>query len=88
MSKLQPDDLEMVVRMLSKYTVVVVVLGIVISSTWTQALSTANFKTLNSADQCAAVIVGVQCIGAVVSGTGNSHEGGGSVRSKFLSVKI
>jgi hypothetical protein len=41
-----------------------------------------------SADACAAVIVGVQCIGQVVSGTGNSNEGGGLNRPSFLSMVI
>jgi hypothetical protein len=44
-------------------------------------------STRNLADQCGAVIVGVQCIGSVISGTGNSNEGGGNIRSRFLVAK-
>jgi len=41
-----------------------------------------------SADQCSGVIVGVECIGTVVSGTGNAVSGGGINRPRFLSIGI
>lgn len=40
------------------------------------------------ADKCSGAIVGVQCIGTIISGTGNSNQGGGRNRPILLTTGL
>lgn len=37
---------------------------------------------------CSTVIVGRECVGTIISGTGNVNQSGGSIRDHLLSVRI
>jgi hypothetical protein len=74
--------------MSSKYVVAALVLCAALMTASLEYISTTQRAGTYLADQCSVVIVGVECIGTVVSGTGNSNQGGGAGRPKFLSVKI